>query len=92
MAQHYNTFTADYATGDLNADGNVDFGDLILLAQNYQKSLPPLPVMTVTFAVPTTAPALPAPPIKKKPAPIFATRPIAAKPTAKPAKRVAPRR
>jgi len=40
LAQHYNK-PGDLADGDLNGDGRIDFSDLLLLAQNYGRSLAP---------------------------------------------------
>jgi hypothetical protein len=32
-----------FSTADFNYDGNVNFNDLVLLAQRYNTSLPPIP-------------------------------------------------
>ena len=39
-AQNYNKTGQTFATGDLNYDGTVNFDDLIILAQNYGKTVP----------------------------------------------------
>ena len=52
LAQHYNQ-PGTFDTGDLNADGTVNFADLLLLAQHYNQPIP----FAATVAV-AAAPAL----------------------------------
>jgi len=49
MAENYGR-AGTFATGDLNGDGAVNFADLVILAQNYNKTLPPPTATAAVFA------------------------------------------
>lgn len=91
LAQNYNTTGGKtWAEGDFTGDGSVDFNDLVLLAQRYNTSLPvpgtaaAVSTSSASFAAdwaavtaqPTTTPTAVTPTPKKRPNPVFSTKPV----------------
>jgi len=63
LAQNYNTSGKTFEEGDFNFDGDVDFNDLVVLAQRYNTALT-APMLAAAFATPVVAPRPAA--VKKK--------------------------
>jgi len=57
VAQNYNKTGETWSQGDFNYDGVVNFADLLIVAQQYNKTLPaPAPALALPAATVTQAP------------------------------------